>query len=67
MTEKEFMQMQIRSYEFYADLIERSSGGTGDELPRWNTEKAEQYRLLVEQYRRRLAAIEAAERSATSN
>jgi hypothetical protein len=67
MTEKEFMQMQIRSYEFYADLIERSAGGTGDELPRWNTEKAEQYRLLVEQYRRRLAAIEAAERAATSN
>jgi hypothetical protein len=66
MTEKELLRMQIRSYEFYADLIERSSGGTGDELPRWNTEKAGQYRRLAEEYRRRLAEVEAAEEAATS-
>jgi uncharacterized protein YdbL (DUF1318 family) len=64
MTEKELLQMQISSFEFYADLIERSSNGTADELPRWNTEKAQQYRQLAEQYRRRLAEIEAAERRA---
>lgn len=62
MTEKELLDMQIRSYEFYADLIERAVGGTGNELPRWNTERAEQYRMLAEQYRRRLAEIEAEER-----
>lgn len=61
MTEKELLQMQIRSYDFYADLIERASGGTGDELPRWNSEKALRYRALAAEYRRRLAAVEAAE------
>jgi len=65
MTEKELLRMQIRSYEFYADLIERSAGGTSDELPRWNTEKAQQYRRLADEYRRRLAEIEAAEAAAT--
>lgn len=62
MTEKELLEMQIRSYEFYADLIERAVGGTGDELPRWNTEKALRYRELAEQYRQRLAEIETAEK-----
>jgi hypothetical protein len=61
MTEKELLQMQIRSYEFYADLIERAVGGTSDELPRWNNEKALRYRQLAEEYRQRLAEIEAAE------
>ena len=64
MTEKELLQLQIRSYDFYADLIERASGGTSDELPRWNNEKAAQYRRLAEAYRRRLAEIEAAEAKA---
>ncbi len=66
MTEKELLQMQIRSFEFYADLIQRASGGAADELPKWNSEKAEHYRQIAEQYKRRLAEIEAAEqRSAT--
>ncbi len=63
MTEKELLQMQIRSYEFYADLIERAAGGTSDELPRWNNEKALRYRQLAEAYRQRLTEIEAAERA----
>ncbi len=67
MTEKELLRMQIRSYEFYADLIERASRGTGDELPRWNTEKAAQYRRLAEEYRRRLAEIEAAEKQVATS
>jgi len=61
MTEKELLKMQIRSYEFYAELITRSVGGTGDELPRWNSEKAQRYLELAEEYRRRLAEIEASE------
>lgn len=67
MTEKELLQMQIRSMVFYADLIERASGGAADELPRWNTEKALQYRQLAEQYRKRLADIEAAEQRAAAS
>lgn len=66
MTEKELLQMMIRSYEFYADLIERAAGGTADELPRWNNEKAQQYRRLAEEYRARLAALEAAEAKGTT-
>ncbi len=61
MTEKELLHMQIRSYEFYADLIERAVGGTGNELPRWNAEKAVQYRLLAAQLRERLAVVEDAD------
>jgi hypothetical protein len=63
MTEKELLQMQIRSYDFYADLIERSVGGTGNELPKWNSERAQQYRELAAQYRKRLEDVEAAEQS----
>ena len=58
--------MQIRSFEFYADLIDRSTGGTGDELPRWNSEKAIRYRELADQMRQRLADIEAGEAAAGS-
>ena len=61
MTEKELLQMQIRSYDFYADLIERAAIGAADELPKWNHEKALRYRQLAADYRRRLATVEAAE------
>ena len=64
MTEKELLQMQIRSYDFYADLIERAAGGTSNELPKWNSERSQQYRQLAAQYRQRLEAVEAAERAA---
>lgn len=64
MTEKELLRMQISSYEFYADLIERAAGGTGNELPRWNAEKAQVYRAQAEQYRQRLVELEAEERAA---
>jgi hypothetical protein len=58
MTEKEYLKIQIRSYEFYADLIASSVEEIGDKLPRWNGEKIQQYRRLVEEYKQRLAAIE---------
>lgn len=61
MTEQELLTMQIRSYEFYADLIERSTGNTKDELPRWNSEKSLQYRTLANRYRKRLVEITTAE------
>jgi hypothetical protein len=61
MTERELLQIQIRSYEFYADLITRSVTGTGNELPRWNQDKAELYLQLADQYRQRLKALEVAE------
>lgn len=63
--EKELLRLQIRSYEFYADLIKRAVSGTGDELPRWNSDQAERYLRLAEECKRRLAALEAAEAART--
>ena len=61
MTEKELLQMQMRSYDFYADLIECAARGAADELPSWNHAKALRYRKLAAEYRQRLDAVEAAE------
>jgi hypothetical protein len=66
MTERELLQMQIRTFEFYADLILRATSGTGDELPRWNHGAAEKYLQLAEQYRKRLDALDAAEKQAAT-
>jgi hypothetical protein len=66
MTEKELLRLQIRSYDFYADLIERAVGGTGDERPKWNSERAQQYRKLADDARRRLEEIEAQEAQQSS-
>ncbi len=66
MTEKELLRLQIRSYDFYADLIERAAGGTGDELPKWNSERTRQYRELANVARHRLQEIEAQEAQQSS-
>ncbi len=65
MTEKELLQTQMRSFQFYADLIERATRSTGDELPRWNSEKAQKFRELAEQYKQRLQEIELKEQQAS--
>jgi hypothetical protein len=58
--EKELLRAQIKSYEFYAGLIERAVGaGTLAKLPRWDEQRAAEYRALAEQLRRRLAELEA--------
>lgn len=60
MDEKTLLRIQISSYEFYAGLIERAvGGGTQAKLPRWDEQRAAEYRELAEQLRRRLAELEA--------
>jgi hypothetical protein len=66
LTERELIQLQIQAYEFYAGLIDRAVGaGTHDaHLPRWDEQRALEYRQLAEQLRRRLAELEAEEPAA---
>jgi hypothetical protein len=57
MTEKERLETQARSFEFYAGLIERAVG-RGAPLPVWGPATAEEYRRLASEYRRRAALLE---------
>ena len=60
MDEKEILIRQIKAYEFYAGLIERAVGGGAQaRLPRWDEQRALEYRELAAQLRRRLAELEA--------
>ncbi len=62
MDEKELLRTQIKAYEFYAGLIDRAVGGGAQAtLPRWDEQRALEYRALAEQLRRRLAELEAAD------
>lgn len=56
MTEKERLETQARSFDFYAGLIERAVG-RGAPLPVWGPMTAEEYRQLAEEYRRRAARL----------
>ncbi len=67
MDEKEILKKQITAYEFYAGLIERAVGaGTQARLPRWDEQRALEYRALADQLRARLAELEAAEPDAAT-
>jgi hypothetical protein len=60
--EKELLRQQIKAFEFYAGLIDRAVGGGAQaKLPRWDEQRALEYRALAEQLRERLAELEAAE------
>lgn len=60
MDEKEILTRQIKAYEFYAGLIERAVGaGAQARLPRWDEQRALEYRELAAQLRQRLAELEA--------
>ena len=62
MDEKEVLKAQIKAYEFYAGLIERAvGGGQQARLPRWDEQRAIEYRELAAQLRARLAELEAQE------
>ncbi|HEU5200075.1 MAG TPA: hypothetical protein VFU32_10575 [Ktedonobacterales bacterium] len=63
MTEKERLETQARSFEFYAGLIERAIG-RGAALPVWGPMTAEEYRDLARQYRERAAALPEQEQTA---
>lgn len=68
MTEKERLETQARSFEFYAGLIEKAVG-RGARLPVWDKMTAEDYRRQAQEYRRRAALLaerETAEQEATA-
>ena len=56
MTEKERLETQARSFDFYAGLIERAVG-RGAPLPVWGPMTAGEYRQLADEYRRRAARL----------
>ena len=62
LSERELIELQIQAYEFYAGLIDRAVGGGSQDarLPRWDEQRALEYRQLAEQLRRRLAELDAA-------
>jgi hypothetical protein len=66
LSERELIELQIQAYEFYAGLIDRAVGGGGHEarLPRWDEQRALEYRQLAEQLRQRLAELEAEDEAA---
>ena len=62
-SEKELIRLQIQAYEFYAGLIGRAvtSGAHEAKMPRWDDQRAVEYRELADQLRKRLAELEAAD------
>jgi hypothetical protein len=66
LSERELIELQIQAYEFYAGLIDRAveSGAHEAHMPRWDEQRAVEYRQLAEQLRRRLAELEAADPAA---
>jgi hypothetical protein len=67
LTERELIQQQIQIYDFYASLIDRAvGGGKQPKMPRWDEERAIEYKMLADQLRQRLAELEAADPEALS-
>ncbi|HEX6796793.1 MAG TPA: hypothetical protein VF116_03645 [Ktedonobacterales bacterium] len=66
-TKREMLQMQIKTYEFYAGLIDRAvtSGITGGgKLPKWDEQRAMEYKQLADELRAQLATLDEQEASA---
>lgn len=63
LSERELIKLQIQAYEFYAGLIDRAvvSGAHEAKMPKWDEQRAVEYRDLAEQLRQRLAELEAAD------
>ena len=61
LSERELIKLQIQAYEFYAGLIDRAVIGGAKEakMPKWDEQRAVEYRDLAEQLRPRLAELEA--------
>ncbi|HKV83562.1 MAG TPA: hypothetical protein VJN88_03340 [Ktedonobacterales bacterium] len=64
-SERELLLSQIQRYEFYAGLIDRAVGGASSViLPRWDLQRAEEYKRMAVELRAQLAALD--EREATA-
>lgn len=60
LTERDLIQLQIQAFDFYASLIDRAVGaGAVPKMPRWDEERAMEYKRLADQLRGRLADLEA--------
>ncbi len=65
LTERELLQIQIQSYDFYARLIDRAVGGSNSTImPKWDEERAREYKRLADELRERLAELDARAASA---
>ncbi len=64
--EKELLRLQIQAYEFYSGLIDRAvTNGAHDAImPKWDEQRAREYKDLAEQLRQRLAQLERADAQA---
>lgn len=62
-SEKELLKLQIQAYEFYAGLIDRAvtAGAHDAVMPKWDEQRAVEYKRLADQLKARLAEIEASE------
>jgi len=60
-SKRELLEMQIKTYEFYAGLIDRAVGGpyqAGSKLPKWDEQRALEYKQLADELRAQLAALD---------
>lgn len=68
LSERELLQIQIQSYEFYARLIDRAVGsGNSSIMPKWDEERAREYKRLADELRARLAEMDAREADAPAS
>jgi hypothetical protein len=65
-SERELLEMQIKTYEFYSRLIDRAVGGAGGKLPRWDEQRAQEYKDLADQLRARLTELDAQQATAVA-
>jgi hypothetical protein len=48
-SKRELLEMQIKTYEFYAGLIDRAIGGSrANTMPKWDEQRALEYRQLAD-------------------
>ena len=61
--DRELLRLQIQAYEFYAGLIDRAVGTSAHDakMPRWDEQRAVEYRALAEQLRKQLAELDTTE------
>ncbi|MGO8948468.1 MAG: hypothetical protein ACLQUY_12570 [Ktedonobacterales bacterium] len=58
-SKRELLEMQIKTYEFYAGLIDRAIGGSrANTMPKWDEQRAVEYRQLAEELREQLAEMD---------
>jgi hypothetical protein len=65
-SKRELLEMQIKTYEFYAGLIDRAIGGAQSSImPKWDEQRALEYKQLAEELRAQLAQMDEQEAAGT--